>query len=253
MPELVGESRGIDRATVQGRAPARLGAALSLAGHAAGLCLLLFAMTAPSQPAPSEALATIDFVAAPPDPVSEPAPEPAPEPVSHPAPRPVPVPEPPPPEKVTPAAEPAAAKPPPENRVLPAKPKHAVRTPKKPDVVRPEPHPVAPTPVAASVAPAAAPVAAPVRDDALRDYGNRVWALVFRHKPAHTLARGTTRVTFSLSEQGDLLGLAVSQSSGLATLDQAALNAVRAASPFPPPPAGITAEQRTFSVAFDFR
>jgi protein TonB len=63
---------------------------------------------------------------------------------------------------------------------------------------------------------------------------------------------GSTTVSFAVSSDGSLLSVTVSQSSGKASLDQAALAAVRAAAPFPPPPAGAGPADLVFSLAFDY-
>lgn len=57
--------------------------------------------------------------------------------------------------------------------------------------------------------------------------------------------RGTAVVAFSVNAAGALNAVSLARSSGSSTLDQAALQLVRSASPFPPPPQGA---QRNFSI-----
>jgi protein TonB len=58
-------------------------------------------------------------------------------------------------------------------------------------------------------------------------------------------ARGTAVVAFSIAATGGLSSVSLARSSGSAALDQAALQLVRGAGPFPKPPAGA---RRSFSV-----
>ena len=62
--------------------------------------------------------------------------------------------------------------------------------------------------------------------------------------------RGTAVVAFSVSSSGGLAKISIARSSGLATLDRAALLVVRRAAPFPPPPQGA---QRSFSISIKGR
>ena len=63
-------------------------------------------------------------------------------------------------------------------------------------------------------------------------------------------ARGTTVVAFSVLDGGGLAGVSIARSSGSAALDRAAVDMVRGAAPFPPPPAGA---QRSFSISIEGR
>ncbi len=58
-------------------------------------------------------------------------------------------------------------------------------------------------------------------------------------------ARGTAVVAFNISGNGGLASVSLARSSGSSTLDQAAVQLVRGAGPFPPPPEGA---QRSFSI-----
>ncbi len=61
--------------------------------------------------------------------------------------------------------------------------------------------------------------------------------------------RGQAVVAFSIDDAGAIAGLSIVQSSGNAALDGLALELVRAAGPFPPPPPGA---QRNFTPALTF-
>jgi periplasmic protein TonB len=63
-------------------------------------------------------------------------------------------------------------------------------------------------------------------------------------------ARGTAVVAFSVLDGGGLAGVSIARSSGSAALDRAAVDMVRGAAPFPPPPAGA---QRSFSISIEGR
>ena len=61
--------------------------------------------------------------------------------------------------------------------------------------------------------------------------------------------RGQVIVSFSVDDQGQVADLKIVQSSGVPAVDWLALDMVREAAPFPPPPPGIT---RTFTPALSF-
>ena len=199
-----------------------------------------------------ETVVDVDFVtpAAP-----EPAPEPEPQPVAAPEPPPE-TPAPPPPSAPPPPPPPAEAEtPPPPPEVKPAPP---VRKPKP----APEARPVqkrAPAPVTAS-APATPAVSLSPRqdgvlslpDDALTAYSRVVWARIERRKPRDIHAPGVATVTFALGADGALLSTRLGAGSGNDGLDRAALDAVAAAAPFPPPPAGVSPAKLVFSIPFQF-
>jgi periplasmic protein TonB len=78
-------------------------------------------------------------------------------------------------------------------------------------------------------------------------YGRAVLTQISRTRKARAPARGRTVVAFSIADGGALASLQVLQSSGSPALDQVALDHIRRAAPFPPPPAGAG---RHFSFAF---
>jgi protein TonB len=79
-------------------------------------------------------------------------------------------------------------------------------------------------------------------------YGSQVWAALARHKPRAGM-RGSVTVVFSIGENGGLRGLQVGRSSGNARIDQLALQTVRSAAPYPPPPGGVA----TYTIRIDFQ
>jgi len=92
----------------------------------------------------------------------------------------------------------------------------------------------------------------PAPQDALRLYNMDVWARILSRKPSRIRLRGTVTLTFSIAQDGALTASAVSQSSGSAILDEVALDALRQAAPFPPPPGHGTAPI-AFTIPFEFR
>ncbi|MEI7611065.1 MAG: TonB family protein [Rhodospirillaceae bacterium] len=194
-----------------------------------------------------EAVVEVDFV-------TPPASDPEPQPVT--APEPEPPPEAPPPPPPPPPAEAESPPPPPPPEIKPAPP---VRKPKPAPEARPVQKPP-PAPVTAS-APAAPAVSASPRqdgllsrpDDALAAYSRVVWARIERRKPRDIHAPGVATVTFALGADGALLSARLGAGSGNDGLDRAALDAVAAAAPFPPPPAGVSPAKLVFSIPFQFR
>lgn len=81
----------------------------------------------------------------------------------------------------------------------------------------------------------------------LIDYEAAVRARIARHKPGGLPHRGTAVVSFAISGSGGLVFARLAGSSGNGAIDDAAVAAVRAAAPFPPPPDG-----RTFSRKLPF-
>jgi protein TonB len=79
-------------------------------------------------------------------------------------------------------------------------------------------------------------------------YGAGVYAALARHKP-RAVERGSTTVTFQIGGSGVLSNVRVGQSSGNARLDQMALQMVRDAAPFPPPPSGAS----FYTIQIDFQ
>ncbi len=83
-------------------------------------------------------------------------------------------------------------------------------------------------------------------DPLRRPYLDRLRARIWRRWEAPRLApgkepRGELTVEFTLAPGGKLEGAAVTEGSGTAALDEAALAAVRAAVPFPPVPEQVAA------------
>jgi protein TonB len=77
-----------------------------------------------------------------------------------------------------------------------------------------------------------------------------VYAALARHKSmAMAMARGSATVTFAIKANGSLSDVRLRQSSGNGQLDRAALEMVRDAAPFSPPPHGPTA----YTIRIDFQ
>jgi protein TonB len=79
-----------------------------------------------------------------------------------------------------------------------------------------------------------------------------------KHKEYPLLARrrmleGTAVVRFSVARDGSLKGVDVLRSSGSEMLDRAALNAIRAAGGFPPPPPEFAGSETTLELPLSFR
>jgi periplasmic protein TonB len=79
-------------------------------------------------------------------------------------------------------------------------------------------------------------------------YGSQIWAALARHKPRAGV-RGSATVVFSIGENGGLRGVQLGRSSGNQRIDQLALQTVRSAAPYPPPPAGVA----TYTIRIDFQ
>lgn len=82
---------------------------------------------------------------------------------------------------------------------------------------------------------------------AASNYPGEVLRLIQRTRQARSPARGAVLVAFTVGNNGGLASVSVARSSGHAGLDQTALDHIRRAAPFPPPPAGA---QRQFSFEF---
>lgn len=83
-------------------------------------------------------------------------------------------------------------------------------------------------------------------------YRSRVQAHLAANRPSGGHGPGTVRISFIVSPVGRLISAHISRSSGKPTLDQKALSAVRTASPYPAPPMGLNAAQRSFTMPFYF-
>jgi protein TonB len=79
-------------------------------------------------------------------------------------------------------------------------------------------------------------------------YSNRIWAALARHKP-RAGQRGSASVSFSIGKMGGLRGVKIARSSGNSRIDQLALQTVRNAAPFPPPPSGAA----SYTIRIDFQ
>ena len=90
-----------------------------------------------------------------------------------------------------------------------------------------------------------AAAAAKAANAAASNYPGQVMARIARLPRPRTSSRGSATIAFTVAGNGGLSGARVAASSGSAQLDQAALELVRRASPFPPPPKGA---QRSFSI-----
>jgi len=142
-------------------------------------------------------------------------------------------------------------------RVQKAEPAQAVTAP-MPNTSSPPSAPAAPLPAPSATAPAIIPQAsssrAPENAEAIRQaYARLLWSHIAQRRPAGISLSGTTMISFRLDAQGRLLSAEVSRASGNMLLDRLALRTVRMASPYPPPPAGLTEETLGFSIPFSFR
>ncbi len=81
---------------------------------------------------------------------------------------------------------------------------------------------------------------------------SRVLAQIERNKPRSRGTRGLIVVSFRVDTAGNLTGIRLAGSSGSVSLDEAALTAVRRASPVPPPPPGAPTAL-SVTVKFDGR
>lgn len=89
------------------------------------------------------------------------------------------------------------------------------------------------------------------RDALFRRYTLAVWERIVAQKPDRIRLRGIVTLRFLLSRDGGLVEAGIAQSSGREDLDQLALDALRAAAPFPAPPPEM--QDLSFTVPFRFR
>lgn len=80
---------------------------------------------------------------------------------------------------------------------------------------------------------------------AASNYPGLVMRTLSRAGKPRVTARGTAVIAFSIAANGGLSSVSLARSSGSAALDQAALQLVRGAGPFPRPPVGA---RRSFSI-----
>ena len=230
------------------------------------------------QPSPSPVASQPVAPAPEPQPVPKPIPKPEPKPVPKPEPQPVSKPITPPKPKPIPKPEPKpVSKPiaPPEPKALAEKPKPIPQPEPLPEVVSkpsivhqpvPRAEPAPPPPVRPIAAPKPVPVApaapkpAPVVNNAAAEaaYRAKLQSLIAARKQYPRMAEkmeaeGTVSVAFTVLPNGTITGARVASSSGNQWLDQAALQAVQAASgalPFPP---SIKKAQWAFSIGVNFQ
>jgi protein TonB len=81
-------------------------------------------------------------------------------------------------------------------------------------------------------------------------YSAMVRARIARHRPGAGQQRGTAMVSFAISGRGGLVYARVTHSSGNSSIDAIAVQAVRSAAPFPPPPGG---QRLNMAIPFYFR
>ncbi len=93
----------------------------------------------------------------------------------------------------------------------------------------------------------AAAAAAAANARAAAQYGNAVMTKIARTRRERTQIRGVALVAFQIGSNGALVSVGIARSSGNPQLDQIAMNHIRRAGPFPPPPPGA---RTSFSVEF---
>jgi protein TonB len=85
---------------------------------------------------------------------------------------------------------------------------------------------------------------------AAANYGNVVRRRISRTRRERTRGRGLAVVSFRIGPSGQLSAVGISRSSGDQTIDQLAINHMRRAAPFPPPPPGA---RTSFSIEYEQR
>ncbi|WP_370241920.1 energy transducer TonB family protein [Pararhodobacter marinus] len=103
------------------------------------------------------------------------------------------------------------------------------------------------TGAAAQSAPSPAPQASAPGNAAASNYPGQVMRRIQRVRQVRLRARGSAVVAFTIAAHGGLASASLARRSGSAELDQAALDHIRRAAPFPTPPPGA---QRSFSFEF---
>jgi protein TonB len=91
------------------------------------------------------------------------------------------------------------------------------------------------------------------RGELASTYRAKVRAHLAAHKPAGGFGAGTVVVAFTLTRSGDVASARILRSRGIGRLDQAALNAVRRAAPFPKPPGRVKGARFHFAIPFRFQ
>lgn len=82
------------------------------------------------------------------------------------------------------------------------------------------------------------------------NYPGKVYAKIRRTRQKRAGGRGVAKIRFSISSGGGLASIRVAASSGSGPVDQVALDHIRRAAPFPPPPSGA---QRHFVIPVEVR
>jgi periplasmic protein TonB len=88
---------------------------------------------------------------------------------------------------------------------------------------------------------------------ALARWRDEIRNVIERNKRSINISRrGLTQVAFSVDRAGRVVGTRVVSSSGSAALDEAAVDIIKRASQFPPPPAALPGDQISISVPISF-
>ncbi|WP_299656301.1 TonB family protein [uncultured Jannaschia sp.] len=85
---------------------------------------------------------------------------------------------------------------------------------------------------------------------AAANYPGRVRQQVSRMRQPRISARGTATIAFTVAANGTLASLGLARASGVARIDREAVDLIRRAAPFPPPPPGA---QTSFTVPISWR
>lgn len=161
------------------------------------------------------------------------------------------------PDPTPPKPEPAKIVPdPPKPVPVPEKPKPVRKDARKPTNAPPAPRTTAP-PRAERRAPRASAISAGASAAAVASYNQRVAAHLRRFKqypPAAKAAgqQGTSRLSFRIGRNGQVLSSRLAGSSGHAALDAETLAMVRRAQPFPAFPPDIKQASMSYSVPIQF-
>lgn len=83
-------------------------------------------------------------------------------------------------------------------------------------------------------------------------WGAQIMARIERNRPSVS-GRGQVTLSLKVSRNGDLLAVNVIRTSGDVLLDEAAISAVRAATPYPEAPEALSNDSYSFSIPIRFR